>query len=390
MRILVCNWKDLRHPAAGGAEVYTHEVARRWVAAGHQVTIFAAAVRGHTAEESVDGVRVVRGGGRFGVYKAAREFYARDHRWDLVIDEVNTRPFGCVDWVRDTPVVALIHQVCREIWFQEMPLPVALAGRFVLEAQWLRRYRDVPVLTVSQSSRTSLEAYGMARVAVVPEGIGRRSRPPFQREGRPTLIFVGRLTPSKRPYDALTVFARLRRSIPELRLWYVGDGPLRERLHSSAPPGVSLFGRVTTAQRDELLARAHALVITSVREGWGLVVDEAAAMGTPAVGYDVPGLRDSVSAAGGVLTRPRPSSMAATLAERLPGWVTDPATKGWEGGAQDWDTVATRVLDTAIGLSPKKDFPAGTDAEPPPSGRAADQAGDECEPHSLSERGEPS
>jgi glycosyltransferase involved in cell wall biosynthesis len=386
MRILICNWKDLRHPAAGGAEVYTHEVARRWVAAGHQVTIFAAAARDHSAEESIDGVRVVRGGGRFGVYKAAKEFYARDRRWDLVIDEVNTRPFGCVDWVRDTPVVALIHQVCREIWFQEMPLPVALAGRFVLEAQWLRRYRDVPVLTVSQSSRASLEAYGMGRVAVVPEGIGRRPRPPLQREGKPTLIFVGRLTPSKRPYDALTVFARLRRTMPDLRLWLVGDGPLRERLHSIAPPGVSLFGRVTTAQRDELLARAHALVITSVREGWGLVVDEAAAMGTPAVGYDLPGLRDSITAAGGVLTRPRPSSMAAALAERLPGWMADPATKGWEGGALDWDTVATRVLDTAIGLSSMTDVPACTDARRPPP----DQATDECGQPALSERGEPS
>ena len=36
------------------------------------------------------------------------------------------------------------------------------------------------------------------------------------------------------------------------------------------------------------------LLVPAVREGWGLVVTEANAMGTPAVAYNVPGLRDSV------------------------------------------------------------------------------------------------
>jgi glycosyltransferase involved in cell wall biosynthesis len=42
------------------------------------------------------------------------------------------------------------------------------------------------------------------------------------------------------------------------------------------------------------MSRAHVLLVPGVREGWGLVVSEANAMGTPAVAYDVPGLRDSV------------------------------------------------------------------------------------------------
>jgi hypothetical protein len=74
------------------------------------------------------------------------------------------------------------------------------------------------------------------------------------------------------------------------------------------------------------------------------VVDEAADMGTPAIGYDRPGLRDSVPAAGGVLVRPTPAAMADELARRLPGWMTEPATEGWAGGAVDWDTVAKTVL----------------------------------------------
>ena len=37
MRILIFNWKDIRNPEAGGAEVFTHEVAKRWVASGDEV-----------------------------------------------------------------------------------------------------------------------------------------------------------------------------------------------------------------------------------------------------------------------------------------------------------------------------------------------------------------
>jgi glycosyltransferase involved in cell wall biosynthesis len=353
MRILICNWKDLRHPLAGGAEVYTHEIARRWVAAGHPVTLFCAAVDGAPPVADVDGVRVVRGGGRLGVYRAARDYYRStgSGRFDLVIDEVNTRPFGCPRWVTDTPVVALIHQVCREIWHCEMPPPVAVLGRYVLEPAWLRPYRNVPVLTVSPSSQDSLRRYGLREVAVVPAGIARRPRPEVPREPRPTVVFVGRLASNKGPLAALNAFQLLRRQMPEARMWFVGDGPQRATLAARATPGVTLFGRVSHAERDELLARAHVLVVTSVREGWGLVVDEAAAMGTPTVGYDRPGLRDSVPPADGVLVEPTPAALASALEHGLPEWTAAPATSGWRGGATDWDTVADTVLAEAVARS---------------------------------------
>src|SRR6478735_6155534 len=110
MRILVFNWKDLAHPAAGGAEVFTERVARVLVRRGHQVTLFAAAVAGKPAREVVEGIELVRRGGRFGVYREARRFWREQpaHAYDVVVDEINTRPFLTPRWIRDTPVVALI------------------------------------------------------------------------------------------------------------------------------------------------------------------------------------------------------------------------------------------------------------------------------------------
>ena len=46
MRILILNWKDTAHPLAGGAEVFTEEVARALAVRGHAVTLLATAVAG--------------------------------------------------------------------------------------------------------------------------------------------------------------------------------------------------------------------------------------------------------------------------------------------------------------------------------------------------------
>lgn len=345
MRILILSWKDLSHPHAGGAEVYTHEIAQRWVRWGHDVTLFAAAVPGH-APARRDGVDIVRSGSRTGVYGDARRWYQRHgaRRFDVVIDEINTRPFLAPRFVRDRPVVALIHQVAREVWFYETAAPVALAGRYWLEPRWLRVYRTVPTLTVSPSSVKSLHRYGLRDVRMVPEGCDTELRREVHKQRHPTISVVGRLTASKRPFDAVAAFRRVRQVLPTAELWFIGDGPLRPRLDALGDRGVRVWGRLSERDKLDVLSRAHTLIVTSVREGWGLVVDEAAAVGTPTIAYDVAGLRDAVPAAGGVLVRPRPVDLARALLERLPGVTREPPRRGWRGGAVDWDTVAKEVL----------------------------------------------
>ena len=115
---------------------------------------------------------ILRRGGRIGVYREARRYWRRegDGQYDLVVDCVNTRPFLCPRFVRNVPIVAVIHQVAREIWRYETPWPISVLGRYLLEPTWLRAYRDVPVVTVSESSRESLAEYGLRRITVVPEG----------------------------------------------------------------------------------------------------------------------------------------------------------------------------------------------------------------------------
>ncbi|MHB1891117.1 MAG: glycosyltransferase family 4 protein [Acidimicrobiales bacterium] len=348
VRILAYSWRDLAHARAGGAEVYLQSVASEWVQSGHAVTIFCASVPGRPEHEERDGVHIIRRGSRLGVYREARRYWEQTARGmtDLVFDVVNTRPFFAPSFV-DVPVLALFYQVAREVWFSETSWPVALLGRYMLEPRWLRRYREVPTATISDSSKASLEAYGLRRVSIVPVGAPSIVNLRVVKETAPTLVFLGRLSANKRPGHALAAFEHLRKRIPGGQLWMIGDGPLRKALERSAPPGVTFFGRVDEARKFELLARAHLLVSTSVREGWGLGVTEAAQVGTPAVGYDVAGLRDSLAAHGGASVPPQPQALAERVAQALTGEAPLLAERG-EGRVLPWDEVGERVLAAAM------------------------------------------
>ena len=283
----------------GGAEVFTREVATRWVKAGHEVTLFTSEFPGSKPEEVLDGVRVVRAGGKYSVYGKAKRCYEKcfsKERFDVIIDEVNTRPFFAPKFVGNGErVVALIHQLAREYWFYETPFPVSYVGYYFLEGRWLRNYVDVPTVTVSESTRQDLLGLGFKRVFVVSEGLNFQPLDVVP-EGvaKPVVVFAGRLKRAKRPDHAVKAFRLVKAKVPEAELWVLGDGPFRKGLERMAGEGVRFFGGLPTVERRGLIGDACVLVNPSVREGWGLNVVEANALGVPCVAYDVAGLRDSV------------------------------------------------------------------------------------------------
>ncbi len=353
LRILILNWRDLGHPGAGGAEVYTHAVAEELVKEGHQVTIFCAAVVGHPEREKVNGVQIVRRGTRYSVYRQARKFYKHEGRgqFDVVIDEINTRPFDAVSWVKDARVIGLAHQVCRELWAYEMPWPISWIGENVLEPKWLKRYHSTPVVTVSSSSEQSLREYGLTNVITIPNGRpADLQRLDIDKEPIPTVLFMGRLENHKRPLDALRAFELLKEEVPNVQMWIIGSGSLEKRLRNEASSSVRFFGHVSNQERNELISRSHVLVVTSIREGWGLVVTEAALLGTPTIAYDVPGLRDSVKSADGKLVPPRPSEMAFALTSYFRNNVTLEVPEGTTAGVLPWSEVAQMVMKNCLSL----------------------------------------
>lgn len=353
MNIVMFNWKDICHRSAGGAEEWTHQVCSRWAGTGHDVTLFAAEVPGRPTVETIEGpegaYRVVRGGSRYTTYVAARRWWRETRpRADLVVDQVNTRPFFAHRFT-NTPTVAMAHQIAREVWWHEMPHVAAAAGRFVAEPWWLWKMRNQPFWTVSQSSADSLVSCGVKDVTVLPQGssLGDPPSGPQLRDDTFTMVFCARLVPMKRPDAAMEALAHVRRYIPDARLKIIGDGPLKEVLEQRRQPGVEFCGRLSSVERDAVMARAHVLVATSVREGWGLTVSEAAALGTRSVAYPAPGLVDSVPAAEGILAQDcTPAALAEAIVdnEALLRKAHGPTTHG----TVPWSVVADTFLEGAL------------------------------------------
>ena len=107
-------------------------------------------------------------------------------------------------------------------------------------------------------------------------------------DARPTVVFAGRHIPEKRVPALIPAVALARERLPELHCQVFGDGPERPKvLRLVADLGlngaVDAPGFVETGEVDEALGSAMCLVLPSRREGYGLVVVEAAAKGTPSV-----------------------------------------------------------------------------------------------------------
>ncbi len=303
MRILVLNWRDLAHPLAGGAEVYVQEMARRWVAWGHQVILVCGGYARGKAAETVNGVRVIRRGGRFTLYvRAALEYILRLSREsDVILDIENGIPFFSPFYAR-RPTVIVVHHVHREQIFVEAGFPLNWIAS-VLETKVMpAAYRRCTFVTGTPSTRESLIALGIAapRIAMIPYGLDHgQYRPSDVKSPTPTILYLGRLKRYKRLDLLVRAMPQILRTCPEAALWIVGRGDARGEIERRVSDlglsrQITFWGFVDEREKVRLLQQAWVFVSPSMNEGWGLSVLEANACGTPSVVFDVPGLRDAV------------------------------------------------------------------------------------------------
>lgn len=289
MRLVFAAWRDLAHPQAGGAEALIDRLACGMLARGHEVALMCGGPVGPRPYPVVDL------GGTYGQYlRAPFEHRRRFRHWDLLIDTENGLPYFAPLWRRG-PVICLVHHVHTDQWGDRFPGPVAAVGR-VAEARLMPFvYGRTRFVAVSPSTGRALANIGVpeSRITVAPlNGVG----PPalkVPRQPEPLFAAIGRLVPHKRFDTLLELWPEIRRQTGG-SLVVAGDGPERSRLESLRSEGVVLLGRVSEEEKWALLSRAWVIVHPARHEGWGAVILEAGAVGTPAVGFDVAGVRDAI------------------------------------------------------------------------------------------------
>ena len=321
LSILMLNWKDPHGRGAGGSETMVRRCAESWATAGHRVTVFVPRLPGASSEEVINRVRYVRAGQLHTVFTLGRQYLRRHRRdVDVVIDSVSGRPFFAHHVVGDR-ATAIVHHVCAEQWQSEYRFPISWLGRYVIEPWWLRKMRTARVVVMSDSTEQDLARFGVhaaSRVTLgvdIPANSGPRRAEPRK---APRIVFLGRLIRAKRPLDAVLAVQRIRAVYPCATLDIAGQGYLIDDLKALHVPGVTVHGFVTEKEKHKLLSEADLLLMPGTKEGWGIVNIEAAAHGVPVVGYDIPGVRDSVlHGRTGVLTPPSPEALGSAALSLL-------------------------------------------------------------------------
>jgi len=341
--VRVCIVYDCLYPyTIGGAERWYRNLAVRLAAAGHDVTFLTLRQWERGTEPDVPGVRVVAAGPRMALYAGSGRrrmlppivfglgTLAHLVRHGRRYDVVHTASFPYFSllaaavarrWGRFRIVVDW-HEVWTRDYWREYLGPLAGRVGWSVQRACLRvRQRAFCFSTLHERRLRELGLRGeLTRLEGQYAGSLEVTEPV---PARPVVVFAGRHIDEKRVTALVPALARARDELPALRGEIYGDGPEREKvLQSVAELGldeyVSAPGFVERDVLENALQSALCLVLPSRREGYGLVVVEAAARGVPSVVVEGPDnaatalVEDGVN--GTIAASASPETLAAAIA----------------------------------------------------------------------------
>jgi len=304
----VCLLYDCLFPwTVGGAERWMRNVGERLAAAGHEVTYVTLRQWKPSEPVEVPGVRVVEAGPRLALYDEAgrrrvlpplvfglgvlRHLVRHGRRYDVVhtasfpyfslLAAAALRPLHgfrlVVDW----------HEVWTHEYWEEYLGPLGGRVGWLVQRACLRVPQRAFCFSRLHAHRLRDERVN-GTVGLLEGEYAGRLEAPEPRSAEPHVVFAGRHIPEKRVPALVPALVEARRALPELRATIFGDGPERgevERLVAAhgAQGWLRVPGFVSAAEVDDALAGALCMVLPSRREGYGMVVIEASARGTPSV-----------------------------------------------------------------------------------------------------------
>ena len=142
MKVLIFNWRDIRHPLSGGAEISLFEHAKYWKNKGAKVIWFTSYFNGAKKEEEIKGIKIIRRGSRYTVHFLAFLYYisGKLRNPGIVVDCFHFLPFFTPLYIRKTKIIGLINEVAGKLWFSNIFIALALVG-FLAEPFFIFLYK---------------------------------------------------------------------------------------------------------------------------------------------------------------------------------------------------------------------------------------------------------
>ncbi len=302
MKILILNWRDIKHPQAGGSELYFHEMAKIWITKGHEVDWICGGWENCKKQETIDKINIIRTGKTFSLYLFAPIAYLKlKKKPDVIIDIENGIPFFSPFFSTKQKILH-IHHIHQDVWLKEFNFPLSQIGNFLESKLMPFIYKKIPTTTLSESSKKEIleKKYANNIPKMIPPGIEFYKTKKFKKAKEPTLLFLNRI----KKYKGLEILLKAvkilqKESSQKFNLWVVGEGDDRKRMEDYAKKNnlknIQFFGRVSEGKKIELMQKAWVFINPSFKEGWGIVNIESNYFGTPVLGSNVGGIKDSVN-----------------------------------------------------------------------------------------------
>ncbi len=304
--VVLMSYRDTAHPEAGGAEVIMYEVFRRIRARGHRVTLITGAFPRGETRASIDGMDVHRVGNTFTFNFAGPLYYRRfiqKEAVDAVVEDINKIPFFTPLYSRAVPTLGVVPHLFGTTVFKQASLPIA-AYVYLYERLIPIVYRRTRFSVLSSTTQDDLVRRGVSRerIHVIHAGIDLDAyplRPSGHEPPGPVVTYLGRLKKYKAIELVILALPGLLERIPNARYRIVGEGDYLNDLkriarRTGVAHAVEFLGHRVGREKLDILNQTRVLAYTSPKEGWGLSVIEAGAVGIPSLASDSPGLRESV------------------------------------------------------------------------------------------------
>ena len=359
MRILWLAHRDPLNPRAGGAERTIYEVCARLIKKGHKINLLTGGWKGCRQTDDVQGFKIYRFGKSIGPHLVLPIFLLKS-RYDVVVNDLG----HAVPWFSSTilnknNIVFFRHLHARSLPGQVNPLLAKLITS--IEKCYLILYHNSTFVTESSTSRTDLMNLGIKdrRIVMNPPGVDRIIFHPAAKTSYPTLVYFGGMRRYKRPLECIFLVKNLLKRVDGVKLFIIGSGPEEENMKKltnemNMQDSVVFTGRISTEELSRIVASSWLNIHTSVTEGWGLSILEAAAAGTPTVAYEVPGVSDVIE--NGLNGLKIKNGDREALSEAALSILTDPerwwsssvevAQKySWDKTAESWETLIKEITD---------------------------------------------
>jgi glycosyltransferase involved in cell wall biosynthesis len=303
----ICIAYDRLYPwSIGGAERWYRRLAERLASDGHHVTYLTARQWSAGDEPRLPGVRVIAIARDDALYTRGRRRSSPVLRFGLALwlhllrfgrhyDAVHTSALSAASALAAGSLAGVLHyrlildwwEVWSWAYWRRYLGPVAGTVGWLMQRQTARLQHQSIVHSELHARRLRPRLAGR-QVLKMHGLLASASGLETPRRADSLILYAGRFIPEKQVPAIVPALALVRARLPMLRACLIGEGPdegaVRHAIrHAGLDDSVELPGFVSEDMLAETLGRALCLVLLSRREGYGLVVVEAAAMGVPSV-----------------------------------------------------------------------------------------------------------